>query len=838
MKKLIIIFLLLVKGLLASEDLNYIQVSSKVQAFVDNYCISCHNEDKKKASVRFDNLNSTLKNGTVALLWQDVLDILNTGEMPPEEAKKTPKDDELAEAIGLLTDDLVKARKVLNDQGGEVVIRRMNREEFINSIKFYTGVKVPSVMVPLDENSENEFDTLGSYQTFSPLTHEEYQKAAEFALQKVLLNVTQAKLKNTTSRFWGSDEAIKSFKQKKAELTKLIKLHKKANSLPFKARKLPRDEAATTAYFKKHGFKSKNIYKLALRPGFIVDQVKSYANSPLASKGKLLFNGTSRPKFREMKTPSKIVDTRANYKLRIKLFAETQIPESERYLNIPGVIESFKVSGTPNNAQIVEFTIQPKSPNLNIMLSTIFRSEAKYKKIRKELNRDPAFCIEWMELKGPYYSSNWQKHVQGILLDKNPTSLSNKDAQEIIWKFATRAYRGAELSNSFTEQLFKIYTDELKRDIPTYAALVKPLSIILSSPTFLYLNEDKSNKREERKNTLHPYEFANRLSYMLWKEPPADFLVKNGTRLMKDSIFRNQIIDKMVADKRFNKFIDNYFSQWLYLDKLDHVSFDKKKYPQFKDGTRHEAKKQVIAFMKYIVMKDLDLGNIIDSNFTMLNNLMATHYSDLNIPNKEKMSFEFSPVALSGTNKQRGGILGMAAIQAMGSTGERTSPVERGAWILRKLLNSPPPPPPPNVPQLEIDDKGLSTRTVLNKHKDIPQCKSCHKKMDDMGLAMEQFNLIGQWRSQENGKDIITAGEMPDGTKFSNFQDMKSKLMTHKNKMIEGMVEALIAFGLSRESEFSDQTFIENLVQECSKNEYKFKPLLKAFIGSKKFMEK
>ena len=174
----------------------------------------------------------------------------------------------------------------------------------------------------------------------------------------------------------------------------------------------------------------------------------------------------------------------------------------------------------------------------------------------------------------------------------------------------------------------------------------------------------------------------------------------------------------------------------------------------------------------------------------------------------------------------------------MGSTGDRTSPVERGAFILRKFLNSPPPPPPPNVPQLETKMRKLTVRQMLEKHNEIAQCRSCHRKMDPLGLAMENFDTIGRWRDLKGIRQKELAGQMPNGDKFSDFSGLKAQLMKNKDGMIESMVEALIKYALGREQEFSDQEFIESLVKVAQKNDYKFKPVLVAFLTSKQFTQK
>ena len=203
------------------------------------------------------------------------------------------------------------------------------------------------------------------------------------------------------------------------------------------------------------------------------------------------------------------------------------------------------------------------------------------------------------------------------------------------------------------------------------------------------------------------------------------------------------------------------------------------------------------------------------------------------------MGDNYKKVILPANQRYRGGLLGKVAIQAMGSTGDRTSPVERGAFILRKFLNSPPPPPPPpNVPQLDSKNNKLTVSEMLEKHNEIPQCYSCHRKMDPLGLAMENFDTIGRWKELKGKRHAQLAGLMPDGSKFADFDGLRQELLKRQDKMIESMIESLIKYGLGREQEFSDQDFVQELMTVAKANDYRFKPLLKAFITSKQFTHK
>ena len=799
---------------IVADDLR-IEVSQPVQQFLKTTCFRCHGEDEQQGEVRLDTLHPTLGNAASAQLWQDVLDVINVGDMPPPEEDYDKA--ALAEAVGLLTEDLLRARKLLSDRGGEVVTRRLTELEYINTIRVLTGVTVPESLVP-DDESGTHFNTLGHYQTFSPSMLEQYEEAARYAVGQ-LLTVP----KNRERQIVREDGAKNMRKQKQREWDKHNEHYQRALTVP-----------KGTTDFTKFGFKNDADYMTAFRdaPDFYLPLLKHYLDNPNTESGVVLYQASMGPLTTGLSTKA---EPGAEYIFRARVAAEPGMPEESKLLRLSifqsgekKTLDYFHIAGSMDAPDIIEKVVRPEPGEFGLQLgfSDLFDTRKKNTTAVQKGGSIPGYWIDWVELEGPFFPEERDRKREELLMGK---AVTDEAVPAMIEAFARRAFRGKSVEVAFAKQLGFVYRSERESGKSPGEAIVTPLAMVLSSPPFLYLGEDKSDA--ERK-TITGAEMATRLSYLLWKEPASDDMLQAGDRLLSDPAYLDQTVDSMIGDPRFDRFVREFFGQWLQLRKYDGLIFDKVKVAEFGSDRKHFAKEQLYHFCAHLIREDLSLANLIDSDFTLLNGTMATLYGDVETG---PLGDDFVRVALSEKNRHRGGLLGMTVIQAMGSTGEHTAPVERGAFVLRKFLNSPPPPPPPDVPQLAHQDESLSVREKLRMHKEIPQCLSCHRKMDDMGLAMEQFDVIGLWREQDNGKPIETAGKMHDGTPFADFSEMKQRLLGHRDAMIESMVEGLIAYALGREAEFSDQEFIDSVVRETRDDDYRFRTLLKAFVRHQTF---
>jgi hypothetical protein len=797
-------------------------INSSIKDFTEKYCVECHNDQKQKGDIRLDKLSSLIDNNATAQLWQDVLDVINTGDMPPKKADQ-PKVEELSEVIGFLTEDLLKAKKVLTDQGGEIIVRRLNKLEYINSIESLTGIRLPARLVPDDETSDS-FNTMGANQYFSPSLIEQYMTLNQMALRKVILETDSKPLQN---RKIHNALGERIFKGIKSSLDKRTATYEKALLV-----------VNNNEDFKAHGFTDFIEAKHAVQnQQGITTLQKHYLEHPAAKTGALLMQRAHYTERISMKA-----DFQGKYILRIKIATEDGMPEDRKFLEVTQndqLIGYYQIHGTLDKPQILEIEVRTDidAENVNIVVKekdngnipdTTYQGQLTRRILKGEFI--PSIWMQWIELEGPFYTDHYKNAKEVVLNGTALKSASDTELRDLFTKFAEKAFRGAPASEEFISQLIDIYNLEIEAKKSPQEAIIKPLAVILSSPSFLFLNE---RKEIEEKRKLTHRELATRLSYALLKSAPDASLLNAKKSLASDQKFFTQQIEEMMKDPRFQDFNQEFFGQWLHMQKYDQLSFSIKLFPEFDGGLALSARQEVFEFIRTIIDEDLSLTNLIDSDFTLVNSMMAAYYG---LP--AQTGDEFVKVKLPENMRYRGGLLGKTAIQAMGSTGDRTSPVERGAFILRKFLNSPPPPPPPNVPQLDEKQKNLTVKQMLAKHNEIPQCNSCHKKMDPLGLAMENFDAIGRWRDKDGRSAIDPSGAMPDGTKFANFTEMKQMLMNQKEKMVASLIEALIKYGLGREQEFSDQDFVNGLLAVSRENNYRFKPLLIAFLTSKEFTHK
>ena len=822
MRRILLTLLLLSTGVLAEKP--GLTLNTKVKDFVAKYCYECHDEDLQKGDVRLDNLSERVDNSSTALVWQDILDILNTGEMPPKKADQ-PKVEELSEVIGSLTKDLLKARKILTDQGGEIVIRRLNKREYINSIKTVTGIELPDRLVPDDEVSEG-FNTMGANQYFSPSLIDRYLELGELALSKIILDGDKKKdRKRNASRGKGLPEVIR--KQLRKSIDKRTKDYE--NSL------LVMNEGHD---YKKYGFSDKQQAKHNVQNyNGITTLQKHYLEHESTKTGFLLMQRAHHKESISMKA-----DFRGKYILRIKVATEDGMPDERKYLEITQndkLLGYYYIHGTLAKPQLLELEVSPeidvRSLSLVIKEKENNRLPNTYYQTRltKRINKGeflPSIWVGELALEGPFYSGFFAKKKQEILNGVNIENATDGELASIFKKFAEKAFRGSSVSDDYVAHLINIYHQELNFKKSKLAALIKPLATVLTSPDFLFLGEEKE---EGKRKSLSGKELVSRLSYTLWKDMPNEQLLQSKDKLVNDQKFLKSQISEMMKDHRFKAFVEEFFGQWLHLSKFDSVAFSTRIYPKFDQGLILSSKHEVFEYINYVIREDLSLENLIDSKFAVVNPMMAQYYG---LPVHKGEGFK--KLDLPANMAYRGGLLGKVAIQAMGTTGERNSPVERGAYILRKFLNDPPPPPPPNVPQLDSKNRKLTVSESLEKHNEIAQCRSCHRKMDPLGLAMENFDTIGRWQELKGKRERQLAGAFPDGKEFSDFKTMKSELLMRKEKMVESIVEALIKYGLGREQEFSDLDFVDGLMKVAKENDYRFKPLLVAFLTSKQFTQK
>ncbi|QGJ70101.1 Hypothetical protein PBC10988_17900 [Planctomycetales bacterium 10988] len=831
--------------------------------FFENHCVHCHNEDYPGGEVRLDNIAFSIDTIAKAELWQKVLNALNSGEMPPE-GEAEPSDQEKTEFLDYLSNTMVTARAKLSDQGGVITMRRLNRREYANTIKELLGVEVDVTGLPSDEGS-GTFDTVGSSLFFSSDQFEQYLEVAQVALDRATVEGEKPKFYKVHT-----EAEIQANRWVKKQLReRLLKDYKAARSW------MAQKELPPKAF----GLLDENDVKFRLRrweeEGPMHGQ---YLALPHSDTGAYL---TIYSPYKEHKVSIYPKIPNGKYRIRLQVARVEDAPLDQSFVEAGyssnggktfNIIESFQVTGTFKKPQIVELTVEVTSKDdrtISFRQKQQNNKSAFFEYYRDEVRRngvgpDPYIWIDWTEWEGPVLEQWPPMTHQNLFFRGKKAKFTDDYAKDIIARFAERAFRGQEPTEAYLDRLFSLYQSQKKLGADFHEAVKLPLSVILASPSFLYLVEPieefadydqqpetvagvNSEGQKNPTRELSSIELANRLSYFLWSSPPdAELLDLAKTGQLNDPVILSEQVDRMLFDPKSKEFIEGFFKQWLHMERLEFFQFNPDLYWKFDDTMKNAAREEVFQTVDLLIKDDLSVGNLLKADFVVINNLLADFYG---LEQAKENTFRKVQVP---PDSPRGGLLGMAAILAMGSDGERTSPVERGAFVLRKMLHDPPPPAPPNVPQLNrLAGQLHSSRTLLSAHQEEAQCAQCHRKIDPIGFGLENFNAVGQWRETETAElrrgrrvvrkkefDIDPSGTLPNGTKFDDYFEMREAIAQETDAFTRGLVEALLEYSLGRPFGFSDEELAEQLVADAQSNEYGFRSLIHSIVRTEAFQLK
>lgn len=403
-------------------------------------------------------------------------------------------------------------------------------------------------------------------------------------------------------------------------------------------------------------------------------------------------------------------------------------------------------------------------------------------------------------------------------------------ARKTIEDFLPRAFRRPTRAGE-VPQYVALYEAARKRGDGFDGAVAYALRAALISPHFLFRLEPVTASAEPR--LLDGYALASRLSYFLWGSMPDKELFElaaNG-KLADPQVLSKQVV-RLLEDTKAHETWERFVEQWLGTRELGRdIKPDAKLFPAYYDAEIQSGiKYEPIIFFQEMMAGDLPLTDLIDSNWTVLSNKLQQHYG---IKLAEKLRQQPKKVTLpEGT--QRGGLLGMAAVHAVSSMPNRTSPVRRGKWILEAMLGAPPPPAPPNVPAL-TEASGATPATLRERmelHRANAVCASCHNKIDPLGFGLENFDVLGKWRTEEGGKPIDARGELLDGTKFDGVQELKQVLMKRKDEVMRNLTEKMLGYALGRGLTREESCTVDRIVATLRQDGYKSQTLVREIVLS------
>lgn len=796
------------------------------ESFLKSYCTDCHGAEKQKADRRFDTLPATITDNNTLADYQDILDQLNLSEMPPSKSKQ-PSDATRQEIIQRLTERIAAYHKSRKPNGSQAVLRRLNAREYKNTIRdllhLNTSIFDPTTTFPKDQ-TVHHLDNVGDTLVTSGHLLARYLEAAELAIDKTLLS---AKKPRERKWFFTDDlrqqPEIDQVHKRTTRFKHLVlydvigadkhegayaPIHAFAKGVPvdgyydirFNAQAVNRINPYDADYL---GLDPSEPLRLGIVPG---DHTAGQLHKPQPIE----------PLLAEID----LADERKSYTTRIWL----DRGYTPRFTFRNGLMD---VRSLYSRLLTKYRKLFPAGRSRGIVAN-------RYNAIKH--GKMPQIHIDDIEISGPYYDS-WPTAGQLAILGDDAAkilinrSLSQAEMRRQLRNFLTRAYRRTTTDEDI-DRIMQVIATRTKQGRDSLEAYADGLKAALCSPNFLYL--DAGTKASED-NRLSAPALASRLSYFLWSTMPDETLLNLATTgKLNDPAVLTAQIERMLNDKRSDAFVDGFLDSWLNLRSLGSTPPDRR---DFRDYYHYDLgsamRRETHLFTRHLIEENLGITNFLDSDFTFANKALARHYRIT--PAKQP---GFQKVALN--TDRRGGLLGQASVLTVTANGIDTSPVVRGIWVLENILGTPPSPPPPDVEPLDPDVRGAKTiRDQLKKHREIPTCYECHRKIDPLGFALENFNPIGRWRDNYGRNNRVDAsGELPNGKSFKDITGLKRILLEHKDQFARALTEKLLAYATGRELSVTDRPHVDAILQSSAERGGGLRDLIKLVADSEPFRAK
>jgi len=860
-----------------------------VLPFLKRHCYSCHDAKQANAGLRIDQLGTDFLSGTTADDWHEVINQINSGAMPPkDEPRPDPKDAfVVVEWVGA---KLKEAQKLARMSGGRILMRRLNRQEYANTVGDlfqldpYFVEKLKREL-PADGKAEG-FDRISSALFFDQTQMASYLEwTAEIARQAVQDAPPLAQTYTwEANRHLGEpvrqkvnenlDHMIETgppthFKTEKGMLVRSAIRYSRQSAefigLP------PGPPPSLSKFVKQDGYyriRLKGCSDAGERGEPIRVRLVYAEGSPLEQTFEFKPNGTlDKPEVTEL-----------------TVFLRAGQPDMTKNLNINWnglwdarinhpVWEDFNLRILVANGQMSKAASDKNDELLKKYRADLDKALADAKAFngtrwihneKYNIETLPRLLIDTIEVEGPVVKE-WPPASHAVLGLDDKTPQNETGLRSVFARLLPRAYRrpggGLGFQPDTLQQkqttgrmpIPRIEAEEVDRlvniaakamrdeKLDFKAALRFGLQTMLVSPSFVFLQEPQTSG-ESAARPLNDHELASRLSYFLWSSLPDDELfaiaAKGG---LKDASTLRAQVTRMLADPKSRRFVENFAGQWLDVELFGSVE-PAKEYKDYDAKLKSAEREEPIEFFQQVLSENLPVTNFIDSQFLVVNERLARHYGIDGVTGDT-----FQKVALSPEH-HRGGVLGMAGLMTLLSDGTRTLPVRRGAWVLEKLLNDPPPPPPPNAGEIQPNTTGarLTVRERLAKHRSEPNCASCHAKLDSYGLALENYDAIGRWRVQQNGEGISgpkapkidSSGALKSGREFSDLAGYKAALLAEREKFTRAFSEKLLTYALGRPVGYVDNTTLEQITTTAVSSDHRLQDLIQAVVSSEPFLAK
>jgi hypothetical protein len=751
---------------------------------VSGNCATCHDDDGKSGGLSLEDFDAA-KIDQRAEIAEKMIRKLRAGMMPPPSVKDRPSNDTL-QAFATALETRIDAAAALHPNPGRRAFQRLNRAEYARSVHDLLDIDVDvNAFLPPDTISHG-FDNIADAQSFSPTLMEGYLRAAS----------------KISSIALGDKAATPAEATYKVPRTESQKDH--VDGAPWGTRgglSVVHNFPADGDYVFRillHGVPTGQLYGSTTRG----EQLEVSINGERAALLDINYRMTETDKNGlNVSTP------------RIHVSAGPQRISAAFLQRFEGPVDDLIAP--------IDYTLADTQIGDGYGITTLPH-------------------IRDFSITGPF-------KVTGIsntpgrrkVFTCRPTTAEEEApcAAQILRRIASQAYRQPTTSGDI-EPLMKFYEQGRKDGGDFESGIKLALQAILASPRFLFrLEEAPATARAGQNYRLNDLDLASRLSFFLWDAAPDAELLKaaSGGALRAPGVLEKQV-RRMLADPRSDALSTRFAAQWLRLQDVDKIRPDALLYPKYDNRLAESFKRETELFFNSVVQEDRNLLDLLTADYTFVNERAARHYG---IPNVTGDSFR--KVQLGPGFDYRRGLLGQGSILMLTSVADRTSPVQRGKWIMEVMLGSPPPPPPPNVPTLDetkavaAGGRTLSVRERMEEHRKNPACNSCHRVIDPLGLALENFDVTGQWRIRDNMVPVDASGTLYDGTEMHGPAGLRQALVNHSESFVRNFTENLMAYALGRRVEYYDEPTVRAIVKKARERDYRLSEFVFGIVNSPAF---
>ena len=746
---------------------------------VDQYCVTCHSESLKTGGLVLQGLDSS-RPGDHADVWEKVIRKIRAGVMPPQGSKR-PDDATMHALVRGLEQGLDRAAAERPDPG-RPLLHRLNRAEYKNAIRDLLALDVDVASLLPPDDSAYGFDNISDVLGVSPSLQERYLTAAR-----------------RISRLAVGDPGMRPGSET-YRVPQDLSQNQHIDGLPL---------GTVGGLRVRHVFPLDGEYEFQTklyRTNLNIVRGLEYENDfEIAIDGQRVHHVTIGGRADLAALFDKPTDTGDAVELRMRV----RVPVKAG----PREVTAAFVDHMP-----VKDTVR---------LQPFLRSSAD--------NFDWAGRphIQTLAVTGPFNPTGPgdTPSRREIFQCRSGQSKERACATEILTRLARRAYR-QPVTKGELDPILEFY-DAARRDGSFEAGVQRGLERILASPRFVFrVERDPERTSANRAYRISDLELASRLSFFLWSSLPDEELLELASRraLSNPATLERQV-RRMLDDGRSSALVSNFAGQWLHLRNLRTVQPNSDEFPDFDDNLRQAFRRETELLFESLIREDRNVLDLLRADYTFVNERLARHYG---IPGVYGSRFRRVPV----TDEARKGLLGHGSVLAVTSHAERTSPVLRGKWVLENLLGLPVPPPPPDVPQLKGNEEGQKPRTLreqLAEHRANAVCASCHKVMDPVGFALENFDAIGAWRTHEPGGAIDASGQLADGRKVDGVVTLRQAILERPEIYVNTLTEKLMIYALGRGVEAQDMPAIRQVMREASARDYRFSSVVLGIVKSVPF---